>query len=153
MDKTTDQKIFLTLFISLGLTIVLFIASLTQNAYYINDGVDSVGSYGFMALLFGFFGLGGAGISWLANPILVLSLIHLKRNNLRKAQIFGGIALLFGLSFLFFDEIIANEGGGKAPITSYGLGYWLWLSSLIANFVGLVLIGLFSKDTDNSNQH
>ena len=137
MNEIIDKRVYKSLIISFSLTILLFIFSLVFNGYYINDGEDSVGSLGLIALLFGFFGM---NISWLANPCLILSLIHLKRENLQKAFIFSLLSVVFGLSFLFYDEIIANEGGTKSEITGYGLGYWLWLSSLIVNFIGMVII-------------
>ena len=140
MEKTTQRKIYLTLLTTISLTVLLFVLSLTQNAYYINDGEESVGSLGLIALLLGFFGIsGGSGIAWLANPCLFMSFIHLKRDNLKKAKVFSFISVIFGFSFLFFDNVIANEGGTITEITSYGIGYWLWLSSLISNFLGIII--------------
>lgn len=142
MNRTVERKIHLTLITSIPLTFLLFIMSLFLNAYYINDGENSVGSLGIIALLLGLFGM---NISWLANPCLIMSLIHLKRENLRKAFIFSLVSVLLGLSFLLYDKIIANEGGGKTEITSYGLGYWFWLSSLIINFIGISITNRLIK--------
>lgn len=143
MNKITERKIFLTLSISISLSCLLFLSSLTQNAYYINSEQKSVASY--FALLLGIFALKGAGIAWLANPCLCMSFIHLKRTNLKKAKIFSVISVLFGLSFMLFDKVIANEAGGKAEITAYDLGYWLWLSSLIINLIGILVTDIFVK--------
>jgi len=152
MDKSTKRKIFLTLLISILLSVLLFISSLTQNAYFIKDGEESVGSFGLIAFLLGFFGLSsGAGISWLANPCFFISFLQLKKENFKKAKIFSFISVLFGLSFMFFDEIIANEGGGKAKITGYDLGYWLWLSSLIIYFLGLLFVDIILKPETKNN--
>jgi hypothetical protein len=151
MDKTTHKKIYLTLLTTISLTVLLFVLSLTQNAYYINDGEESIGALGLIALLLGFFGISsGSGIAWFANPCLFMSFIHLKRDNLRKAKIFSFISVIFGLSFLFFDNVISNEGGTTAEITSYGIGYWLWLSSLICNFLGILNTERLIKTTANS---
>lgn len=146
MDKSTERKIFLTLLISILLSVLLFISSLTQNAYFIKDGEDSVGSFGLVALLLGFFGLSSsAGFAWLANPCFFISFLQLKKENFKKAKIFSLISVLFALSFMFFDEVIANEGGGQEEITGYDLGYWLWLSSLIIYFLGLLFADIIIK--------
>ncbi|TYO89411.1 hypothetical protein LX74_02989 [Elizabethkingia miricola] len=46
------------------------------------------------------------------------------------------MAFLLSLSYLYASTITVNEGGGKAAITSYGLGYYLWLASSISLFIG-----------------
>jgi O-antigen ligase len=46
------------------------------------------------------------------------------------------ITFLLSLSYLSVSTITVNEGGGKAAITSYGLGYYLWLASSISLFIG-----------------
>ena len=136
MNEIVDKKIYQSLLISVSLTLILFISSLFFTVHYIDDCDDSIGGLGLMALLLGVFGM---NISWLANPCLLLSLIHLKRDNIKKALIFSLLSVAFGFSFLFYDEIIANEGGTKKEITGYGLGYWLWLSSLIINCIGIAI--------------
>ena len=152
MDKIIQRKVYLTLLIAMSITVLSFLLSLTQNAYYINDEEESIGSLGLIALLLGFFGIsGGSGIAWFANPCLFMSFIHLKRDNLRKAKIFSFISVILGLSFLFFDKVISNEGGAKSEITSYGIGYWLWLSSLTSNFLGIIIAEKLIKSTAKSS--
>ena len=134
MNEIIGKKIYQSLLISVSLTLILFISSLFFTVHYIDNCDESIGGLGLMALLLGVFGM---NVSWLANPCLVMSLIHLRRENVKKAFIFSLLSVVFGLSFLFYDEIIANEGGTKVEITGYGLGYWLWLSSLIVNCIGI----------------
>lgn len=119
------------------LSFSLFFASLTQNAFFVGENEESVGSFGLIAFLLGWLNLFGAGISWLANPLLSLSWATLMFGNLKKALIFSALALLFSLSFMLFGDIIANEGGGHKPITDYDIGYYLWLSSCGINFLGI----------------
>lgn len=118
---------------------LLLLVSLTQNIYYVEGMKSSLGSFGAVAFLLGWFGLYGAGISWLANPLLFFSWISIF-SNIKRAKIFGLLAMLFSLSFLLFDEIVANEGGTKSKIVAYGIGYWFWIGSTITNFFGVLFI-------------
>ena len=117
----------------------MLLISLTQNAYFTTGMNESVGSFGLVAFLFGWMGLSGAGVSWLANPLLIISWILLFRNS-KVSLILSGLALFFAFSFLGFKEVIVNEGGGKSEIIAYGNGYWLWLSSCGLNLMGNLII-------------
>lgn len=123
------KKIFLII------SVALFIFSLTQKCYCTTTQCgDSI-----MVFLLGWSALisGGAGIAWLANPLLILAWIMLNKN-LKFAMVLSVFAMLLSLSFLLFDSIVDNEGGGAHQITSYKAGYWLWVASnitmLIATF-------------------
>ena len=93
------------------------------------------------ALLIGWLAMftGGAAISWLANPFLIVSLVLLTKNK-NSAWIFGLIASLMSISFLKFQLVIENEAGHYNQITKIGLGYWLWLSSCLTMFIGSLTI-------------
>ncbi len=111
--------------ITLGLSIALFAASLTQKSFCLENGCsDSLEDF-----VFGIFGLliGGACLCWLANPLLILSWLVTKYN--LTALIFSSISTVIALSFLLFDEIIMDEAGWPQQIVSYELGYWLWVGS------------------------
>ncbi len=115
----------ITLFISIG----LFIISLTQPCYCTTKSCgDSIA-----ALLSGSIGFiyGGAALTWLANPILIISWCFVNRNP-KLSLVTSVAAFLIALSFVLFDEIISDEAGHYSRIIGYRLGYWLWVySSLI----------------------
>lgn len=142
------KKISIIRIFTISISGILLMFSLTQNAYYIEGMKDSVGSFGLIAFLLGWMDLGGAGISWLANPLLFLSWILMITKRYNLAILFGCLAVLFSLSFLCFENIIANEGGEESPIIAYDNGYWFWICSSISNFIGTCI--LFSK-SKNSN--
>ncbi|CAM1347999.1 hypothetical protein [Tenacibaculum crassostreae] len=119
-----------------SISLILFLISLTQNSYFITGMKESVGSFGLIALLFGWMGIFGAGISWIANPLLLISWRILFTEKWKLSFILSFSALFFSLIFLLFNEIIANEGGSKSSIIAYDTGYWLWLSSCGINFIG-----------------
>ncbi|WP_395655364.1 hypothetical protein [Flavobacterium sp.] len=126
--------------LTISLSVLMFLASLTQNAYYLGEHEESVGSFGLIAFLLGWMGVFGAGISWLANPFLIISWGILTFGNLKKSLILSVLALLFSLSFMLFNDIIANEGGGHKVITSYDIGYYLWVSSCGINLLGNLIL-------------
>jgi uncharacterized membrane protein len=95
-----------------------------------------------MALALGGFGMlnGGAALAWLANPLLITSWIITRK--VTNASLFISLgAMLIAFSFLLFDQVLANENGGKQTITSIETGYWLWLISIVIMFfLNVVLI-------------
>ena len=112
---------------------LLFLLSLTQKCYCTTTQCgDSI-----MVFLLGWGALlsGGAGIPWLANPLLIGAWFMLNRN-LKASMFLSVFAMLLSLSFLLFDSIIDNEGGQAHQIISYKAGYWLWSSSCFCMLIG-----------------
>jgi len=113
---------------SIGIMLLAF----TQDSYCTSTGCGNA----FLAFLLGWFSIffTAAGISWLANPLLIMSWFSIKVNP--KLSWYASIgALIFASSFMLFDEIIDNEAGHMHEIISYGLGYKLWLFSISIMFV------------------
>ncbi len=114
-------------------SIALFAISLTQKCYCTTSTCgDSI-----IVVLIGWLGLfsGGATLTWLANPFLVMSWILLEKN-LKASMLFSVLAGLLSLAFLMFDGIVDTEAGHVREIVSYKSGYWLWLSSCWVMLVG-----------------
>ena len=135
-QEIDDKKLKKYIFIA---SISLFIISLTQKCYCTTSECgDSI-----MAFLLGWAALlsGGAGISWLANPLLFASWILL-RKNLKLSMFLSVAAALLSLSFLLFDTVIANEAGQKHQIIAYKLGYWLWMGSNLVMLLGTFVLML-----------
>ncbi len=120
------SKLFLTI------SIIFFLVSLTQKAFCVNNDCEY---YGFLALIYGFFGFfdGGAGITWLANPIILVSWITF---NKKKSIYFNLAAFILGISFLFFEQILMGTNNKYGQITNYELGYYLWLLSFLTMLIG-----------------
>jgi len=118
----------------LTISVIFFLISLTQNAFYVNN---ESGYHGYLALIFGFFDFfdGGAGISWLANIMIIFSWgFHQKRVSLY----FSLAALILGISFLSFDKILMGTNNNYGQITGYDLGYYFWILS----FLTMVIVNL-----------
>ncbi|MGZ3871682.1 MAG: hypothetical protein ACXVJD_02125, partial [Mucilaginibacter sp.] len=84
--------------ILLIIAILLFAISLTQPGFYADKKFDS-GKNSFGLLFFGWTGLlfGGAAISWLANPFIILSWCFFLKKP-KTALIFSFLAVLFSAS-------------------------------------------------------
>lgn len=121
------------------ISMAFLVLSLTQKCYCTSSTcADSI-----MVFLLGWFAVfsGGAGLTWLANPLLVAGWLTFKAN-LKLAMLFSIGGTLISLSFLIFDSIHASEAGHHQQIVSYMAGYWLWVLSnatmLVATFAGML---------------
>lgn len=117
--------------LTLIISIALFIASLTQTA--VNMGSDYMLSIA--CLLLGWAEVLKEELR-LANPLLFISWLLLLIKQPKISTPLSLMAFLLSLSYLSVSTITVNEGGGKAAITSYSLGYYLWLASSISLFIG-----------------
>lgn len=129
---------------------VIFLFSITQKCYCtVTQCADSA-----LVFLLGWFAIfsGGAGISWLANPLLIIAWILVKKN-VKATVILSALATLLALSFLLFDNIIANEGGNYQQIIAYKTGYWLWISSCIIMLAGSFIVLLKQKNVNPANRN
>jgi hypothetical protein len=122
--------------IALITSILLFLISLTQKCYCTtNTCGDSLA-----VLIMGVLGIfyGGAVLTWLANPVLLTAWISVKVGP-RVSLVSSLVSFVISLSFMAFNSIVDNEGGGYNAIISYEAGYWLWLSSSFVMFAGNLL--------------
>ncbi len=120
------------------ISIVFFLAALSQKVYCSDGDCGYLGG-GLAALISGIFGVlaGGACLTWFANPIILVSWITSQKPKI--SIIFSLLALIIGISFSFFDEIIINEAGHYGEITGYRAGYYLWVLSFMSMVVGNIL--------------
>lgn len=108
--------------------LLLLTASLTQDAITINYAgeIKSQSSAGYF--FFGFIILlGGAlfeWIIWLANPICLLTIISLVKNQ-RVATLSGAISLILAVSFRLWTEVLGAESGAMAKIVSFDPGLFM----------------------------
>jgi len=121
---------------------ITFAASLTQIALVVDGsdrGVEQLPFYGFELLILGPWSVLDNGLNlliWLANPIIATTWILYLRDARFAALISAVTALGLTLSFLWVKCILGPgpEGVNVAdfemrPIISYGIGYWLWVTS------------------------
>ena len=116
-----------------NLSILVFLVATFQECYVAN-GMETIGSFGFAALFFGWMNASLSFMVWFANPFYFLSIILIKSNK-KAAKITAATSLLLALSFLILDKVVINEGGTVAKIEAYLLGYWLWVASIFLLFI------------------
>jgi hypothetical protein len=92
----------------------------------------------------------GATFTWLANPIIVFSLI-IFRHSKRTALILSTISSALILLFLVFDRVVDDVAGHYSKVTNIKLGYWLWLFSSLIIMIGSLIITK-RKKVDNENK-
>lgn len=147
-------------------SLLFYITSLSQTAYCTTDCKSS-----FMVLLIGILGILtefgaivsfimnkisghntsmsssiGAAFVWLANPLILLSLILIKKRS-KSAFILSSISTVLILLFLTFNKVIDDEGGHYRMVTEIKSGYWLWFGSSLT-----ILIGSFVVLKINNNK-
>lgn len=135
MDDKKNNKQIIFFFIT---SITLYLLSLTQETFCASSDC----SIGWFTLIIGFFGniffMGFhsfAIFTWLANPLLIISWIVLKKNK-KLSLTLSILAFLLSFSFLFFNKILVNESGNLSTIKEYKIGYWFWLSSSLIMMIG-----------------
>nr|WP_294788192.1 hypothetical protein [uncultured Flavobacterium sp.] len=136
MDDSKVNKFYIII-----LSLLLFGASLTQNAITFNYNNEIKTASSFDYLFMGSIAFLGGGlfeeIIWLANPLSLFALIHLIKNNDKKAVVSSFLASCLAISFSFWNEILGAESGTMAKIISLDLGYFLWLSSILVLTIGI----------------
>ena len=126
-------------------SVLVFLASLTQDAYYLAGDNPDAWATSWGVLLVGWMGIFYGVFAWLANPLLLLSWILCLRGELRAALIISAAAVLFALSFLLHSTIVASEAPTYRAVTGYGVGYWLWLASMLIMAAGTLRLYLASR--------
>ena len=114
-------------------SIVLFGLSLTQQAYCTQaECADSI-----MVLLLGWWAMlgGGAGLCWLANPLLVACWLGFGKTA-KQAMFLAAGSFLLAFFFLLVNQVMSDENGNSRVITGRKAGYWLWLASHFTMLVG-----------------
>jgi hypothetical protein len=122
---------------SLGLSVLLYLLCLPLDAFCASACQPS-----YSILISGPFGLLASltNWTWLANPVLFGAWVALAfgAKTVSEALEFAALALalsvlalLIAISFLLQREVIMNEAGIPNPIRAYGIGYWVWLSSMV----------------------
>jgi hypothetical protein len=117
----------------------LSIAGLVFLVSLFNDTLQTEQKNGFLlglvCLLFGW----GAHLSWFANPLLFLSGILLLVRRPAAAACFAAVALPLMLTALQIQETWVNEAGTKGPVSSYGLGFYLWIATAVTLLVTAII--------------
>jgi hypothetical protein len=142
--------------ITINISLILFFISLTQNAVKIYYHGECLYSSSISYLLSGGIAFFGGGlleqIIWFANPLSLIAIIMLQRND-RKAIVLSCIALLLAISFSFWTEILGSESGSQAKILSLELGYFLWVASIITLTIGTFLFFIIEKKELNEEEN
>ncbi|MEN7549933.1 hypothetical protein AAG747_18555 [Rapidithrix thailandica] len=123
-------------------SLILFLASLTQPAFYIDREDKGAWSNSIGLVLTGWMGAlmgGGSALAWFANPLIFLAWIFTFKYEIVPV-ILSVIASALALSFLLFDKVISSEAPVYSKITHYKAGYWFWVLSILVYTIGMVYL-------------
>ncbi|WP_294209700.1 hypothetical protein [uncultured Chryseobacterium sp.] len=130
------------------LSLVLFMTSLTFTAVYSDNHELS----GLTCLLLGWTEPEHGGIAWFANPIFFISAFFLLFRLPKISAVLSLIAVVLTFCYLSVDEMTINKAGYQNPVTSYGIGHYLWIAVCISLFTGtLILLKPKKKSRQISN--
>ena len=108
----------------------LFTVSLVLQPFHTSKPTE--GTIGLTLLLIGWLGALDGIFAWFANPLLFVGWRRYSKGQISSALKIAIASFLLAATFLLDTTILADEGGGRAKILSYDLGYWLWLASPLA---------------------
>lgn len=133
-DAVTDQSPGVSVILSPVLrhahgvvAIACYLACFFFPALYVNDDFEPQSSLAL--LMIGWAGALELNFVWFANPALAVA-VCLARSRARTSLVLAGIALLLALSLPLYGYVRAHEISSQSPITAYGWGYALWVTSM-----------------------
>lgn len=135
------------------ISILLYLISLTQDAFYVDNINHDAWSNSLVLLLVGWIGaiMGGyAALTWFANPLIFFSWLFFLKN-VRVSFCLSLCSFILSISFLFFDNVITSEAPTFSKITSYEIGYWIWLLSILLIFLGSSIILILENKNKKRN--
>jgi hypothetical protein len=136
--------------IVLLISVIVFVASLTQKGFSTAGEEPGSWSPGLYLLLIGPVGLMAGIFEWFANPFLLAAWIFSWFGKQKIALPLALIATGLIVAFLFRQTMIVSEAPTYAKITGYAAGYWLWLASAIIATVATLVGILAAKRPTNS---
>jgi hypothetical protein len=129
--------------IIIALSLMLFVMSLTQPAFYIDRKEDPNAYCNSLVLfLLGWMSLLGGAIVpfilWLANPLYIVSILLILRKKI-GALCTTWSSTILALIFWQLKSIMTSESGCYSHITGRGPGFYLWLASFVVLALGVSL--------------
>jgi len=126
------------------LSVIVFVASLTQKGFSTAGEDSGDWSPGLYLLLIGPLGILAGIFEWFANPLLLAAWVFSFFGKDKIALPLGIAATALIAAFLFRQTIIVSEAPTYAKITGYAAGYWLWFASAILATLGAAA-GMFTR--------
>ena len=120
--------------LAIYVSLVFYILCLCFPAFYVSETREP--NYALTMLAIGWLGPLDGHFSWYANIFYMLALIFFKREGSVPLLI---LSIMLAFSFLLKSKILRDEGGGTSDITAYGVGYFLWIASIVMLCLARVL--------------
>lgn len=119
------------------ISFLLFFVCLSQKGFY--DSTTDSPKESLLLLMIGILGPLDGIFAWFANPILFVAYLFFYLKRFNWSIFFGVIAFLLISSFFLNTTVIVNEGGTRAEVIGYGLGFWLWMASSVFSITAALI--------------
>lgn len=153
--KTHNIIHILLAILTIGFSLILFLACLFFTAYNLSNN-DSFN--GFTALLMGWAGFLMLGnnigseigfLGWYANLLFFPIWLGLALSiRFRMAAFIGFVLTLIGIGLaacsVLVKTLVTNEAGGTTSVTSMGAGFYIWLVSFAVCLIGYIAVIIWS---------
>lgn len=116
----------------LSLSLLLYLSSLFFDGALMDVGRQMPA---LQMLLYGPWGVAFGVYAWFANPLLALAVLAHRRFR-RLALLIGAAALYLAIGSLTIERLPDNRSYAFHDITGFGLGFYLWLGSMLVFCAG-----------------
>jgi hypothetical protein len=118
------------------ISLILFALCLLLPGYYLSERHDA--QLSLVLLGWGWLGPLDGHFSWYANLFYFLAVGKYKNKD--TSTVLGMVGLLLAISFMAYHKIMVSEAPTYASITAYGMGYFLWVTSIGSFAIGQFLL-------------
>ena len=129
---------------------VLYAGALAFPGFHVIHGDEPSKQWiqGFWLLAFGPFAVPQGIFVWLANPLLFAAWVLFARRTFGTSVALSAAALAFALTFHLHQGSSFHDGSGTNTFGRAALGYWLWITSLLATLLAAATASRSSKSIE-----
>jgi hypothetical protein len=124
------------------------VACCCPSLYFVTSADEHFSRFGFVLLLIGWSGVFAGQFAWFANLFLFLAWIFILCRLWLTAAVIALLGILIALDTraLLGQILDADEGGvNKMHVESIGIGFYIWLGSMIITLLGCVLLRILGS--------
>lgn len=143
----TKNKQQMTKWSIASISLLLYATSCFFPAFTAQTTMESEACPGWLCLIVGWIGCLWCfacpwNLVWISNPLYILAILYFTSNRHNKYLFYASatciLAILVGFSFVFCHSLMLF-GNNNSHIWTRCLGYYLWVSSFLVLFIGIII--------------